>query len=638
MYSTPFVRISSSKPRSRACDGVSVLDRVSNPAELPAGTLTELFLSAVEKHGYDLAYQYFPDEGSDLKDISFDEIYQVVRAAVAGLQALGLNRGERVAVLSENCLEWAIADFACLCAGILDVPIYSTLTVPQVAYILRNSKAQLVFVSDAKQAEKALEACRQIECDLIVVMFEPADPPHEGVLVWRDFLEHGRYAASDRDQRFRAMALEAGPQDAATILYTSGTTGDPKGVILTHNNLASNVKAVQRILPSVADDVALVFLPLSHVLQRMSSYIHFSDGVTQVFAHSMDTVAEDLKIVRPNIVVSVPRLYEKVYNEVMEAQGIKKMLVQWAREVGGAWTDEKLAGREPSGALKFMYAIADMLVFRWIRAAMGGRVRYSVSGGAPLSPEINRFFFSAGIQIFEGYGLTETSPVTNLNSPEHLRIGTVGRPVPGTEIRIRDSGEILIRGPQVMKGYFELPELTAEAIDAEGWFYTGDVGKIDEDGFLRITDRIKDIIVTAGGKNVAPQPIENRLKADDFIEQAVMLGDRERYCVLLLVPNFPNLEAWARRSGINAPDRKGLLASKPVQEQMEARVMACLEDLARYERPKKIGLIAALFTVDGGTLTPTQKVKRRVVKAQFRKLIEAFYREENFDQTVFVEE
>lgn len=305
--------------------------------------------------------------------------------------------------------------------------------------------------------------------------------------------------------------------------------------------------------------------------------------------------------------------------------------------MGGAWADEKLAGREPSGVLKLVYALADALVFRTIRSAMGGRVRHFVSGGAPLSPEINRFFLSAGIQIYEGYGLTETSPVTNLNTPEHRKIGTVGKPIPGTEIRIADSGEILIRGSQVMKGYYKLPEATAEAIDADGWFHTGDVGQIDEDGFLKITDRIKDIIVTAAGKNIAPQPIENRLKGDDFIEQAVLLGDRERSCVLLVVPSFPNLEAWARRSGIDAPAPEALLASRTVQEHMEARVMARLADLAGYERPKKIGLIATPFTVDDGTLTPTQKVKRRAVKAQYRALIEAFYEEENFDQTVFVE-
>ena len=616
---------------------MSAFDRASSPADLPSGTLGQLFLTAVEDHGERLAYRYFSDEGSKLEDVTFGEVYELVRATAAALQELGLTRGDKVAILSENRLEWALVDFACLCSGILDVPIYSTLTAPQVAHILKDSHSKLVFVSDSEQAEKALEASRRIERDLRVVIFDPTGPVPAGVLVWRDFLEHGRNAAADGDQRFRATALEAGPEDLATILYTSGTTGDPKGVMLTHNNLASNVKAVQRVLPRVADETSLVFLPLSHVLQRMVSLLYFSDGVTQVLAHSMETVAEDLTIVRPNIAVSVPRLYEKVYNAVMEAQGIKKMLVQWAREVGGAWTVEKLAGREPSGVLKLVYAIADTLVFRKIRAALGGRVRYFVSGGAPLSPEINRFFFSAGIQILEGYGLTETSPVTNLNTPDDLRIGTVGKPIPGTEIRIGDNGEILVRGPQVMKGYYGLPEATAEAIDAEGWFHTGDVGKIDEDGFLSVTDRIKDIIVTAGGKNVAPQPIENQLKADDFIEQAVMLGDRESYCVLLVVPSFPNLEAWARRSGIIVSDRKALLASKPVQEQMEARVMARLEDLARYERPKKIGLIAAPFTVDDGTLTPTQKVKRRVVRARYRDLIDAFYEEANFDKTVFVE-
>ncbi len=620
---------------------MSAVDHTSHPAydqdDLPPGTLAELFLTAVEKHGDRLAYQYFPDEGRHLEGITFDEVYEIVSAAAAGLQALGLGSGDKVAILAENSPEWALADFACLCVGILDVPIYSTLTISQVAYILKNSEVQLVFVSDISQVRKVLEASRQIERDVRVVMFGSTEPPEDGVLEWRNFLEHGRNAAVDSDKAFRAKALEAGPEDVATILYTSGTTGDPKGVMLTHHNISSNVRSITRILPSTTGDTSLVFLPLSHVFQRTGSYFHFSCGVIQTFAHSMSTVAEDLMIVRPNLANSVPRLYEKMYNTIMEARGIKKKVVQWARKVGEAWADEKLAGREPSGAVKFMYAIADFLVFRQIRSAMGGRVRYFVSGGAPLAPAINRFFFSAGIPIYEGYGLTETSPGTNFNTPEHFRIGTVGRPIPGTEIRIGEGGEILVRGPQVMKGYYEMPEATAKAIDADGWFYTGDVGEIDEDGFLRITDRIKDIIVTAGGKNVAPQPIENRLKGDDFIEQAVMLGDRRSYCVVLVVPGFPNLEAWARKSGISALDKKLLLESKPVQEYMEARVQARLDDLAKYEKPKKIGLIAAPFTVEDGTLTPTQKVKRGVVEEKYRDLIDAFYEEENFDQTVFVE-
>ena len=321
-------------------------DRASNPADLPTGTLAELFLTAVEKHGDTLAYRYFPDEGNGLEDVTFDQIYTLVRCVAVGLQALGLTRGEKVAILSENRLEWAVIDFACLCTGILDVPIYSTLTVPQIAYILENSQAKMIFVSDAAQAEKALAACGQVGRDRRVVMFDAADPPRESVLMWRDFLEHGRNAAADGDQGFRAGALEALPEDVATIIYTSGTTGDPKGVMLTHNNLWSNVKSIDRVLPPVSDDTSLVFLPLSHVLQRMVSLLHFSGGVTQAFAHSMYTVAEDLKIVRPNIAVSVPRLYEKVYNTVMEAQGINKVLVQWAREVGGAWGGREVGGAE----------------------------------------------------------------------------------------------------------------------------------------------------------------------------------------------------------------------------------------------------------------------------------------------------
>jgi long-chain acyl-CoA synthetase len=371
----------------------AALDSAPAPADAPTVTLAELFLTEVENHGARLAYRYFPDEGGDLEGVTFDEVYELVRAASAGLRELGLTRGDRVAILSENRLEWAIADHACMCSGILDVPIYSTLTVSQVAHILENSQVRLVFVSSPSQAGKALEACRQIAGDLRVVMFDSTDPPDEAVLVWRDFMEHGRNAAADGDQRFRATALEAGPEDVATILYTSGTTGNPKGVMLTHNNLSSNVRAVQRALPPVSDDTSLVLLPLSHVLQRMVSFLHFYDGVTRAFAHSMATVAGDLKIVRPNIAVSVPRLYEKVFNTVMEAQGVKKRLVRWARRVGEAWADEKLAGRKPSGVLRFRYAIAVALVFRKVRSALGGRVRYFVSGGAPLSVEINRFFF-----------------------------------------------------------------------------------------------------------------------------------------------------------------------------------------------------------------------------------------------------
>ena len=612
------------------------LDYVSNPADLPPGTLSQLFLTAVEDRREELAFRHFPGDGDHLEDMSYGAVYDLVRAVSGGLQALGMKRGDRAAILSETRMEWSVCDYACICTGVLDVPIYSTLTGPQVAYILENSDASLVFASTPDQAEKVGAASREIGRDIQIVVFDASGSLPEGALAWEDFLEKGReFDAEVEDESFRAMALEAEPDGLATLLYTSGTTGNPKGVMLTHNNLWSNVTAARRMLPRKEGDTALVFLPLSHVLQRMVSYLYFSRGDTAAYAHSIHKVADDMKVVRPSVVASVPRLYEKVYNAVMEAEGLKKKLVQWAREVGDAWVEEKLAGREPGRALKVAYRLADALVFKKIRAAMGGRIRYFISGGAPLATDINRFFFSAGIWIMEGYGLTETSPVTNVNSFEGFRIGTVGKAIPGTEIRIGEEGEILIRGPQVMKGYYNLPEATTEAIDPEGWFHTGDVGEIDEDGFLRITDRIKDIIVTAGGKNVAPQPIENRLKTNEFVEQAVMVGDRRSFCVILIVPSFPNLEAWARKTGIEASDAKTLLARTEVQELMEEQVFGALKGLASFETPKKIGLIESQFTIEDGTLTPTQKVKRRAVEARYRELIEAFYLEDKLDQTVF---
>ena len=613
------------------------MDRISNPADLPESTLTDLFLGAIDRYGDHLAYRYFADSGDDLTDLRFRDIYQFVRAATAGLTAVGLSRGDKVAILSENRWEWAVSDFACLCSGVLDVPIYSTLTASQAAYIVDNSQAQLLFVSTSEQVKKAKAVRRQLGADIKIVAYDRLEVPSEEVISWEEFLAPGWVITETDEEHFRVTAGQARPDDVATILYTSGTTGDPKGVMLTHNNLASNVTAVRRVIPSMEDDTSLVFLPLSHVLQRMVSYLHFAEGTTQDFAHSMDTVAHDLTVVRPSVVTSVPRLYEKVYNRVMGSEGLKKKLVQWARKVGNEWAEETLAGHSLSVVLRLAYGIADLLVFRKIRKAVGGRIRYFVSGGAPLAPDINLFFFSAGVWIFEGYGLTETSPVTNVNTFEDFKIGTVGKPIPGTEIGIGENGEILVRGPQVMKGYHNLPEQTAKVLDPGGWFHTGDVGEIDEDGFLTITDRIKDIIVTAGGKNVAPQPIENLLKTNNYVEQAVMVGDRRPFCVLLVVPSFTNIESWARKIGLDVTDRTALLGQREVQDLMEGQIFDQLGGLARYETPKKIGLLESPFTIENGALTPTQKVKRSTVESQYRKIIDAFYLRENMDRTVFVE-
>jgi long-chain acyl-CoA synthetase len=417
------------------------------------------------------------------------------------------------------------------------------------------------------------------------------------------------------------------PDDVATIIYTSGTTGPPKGVVLSHDNIHSNVQATRRVVP-IENDIALSFLPLSHIFERMGDYWFFSTGTTIAYVDSFEQVPQGLLEIRPSIALSVPRLYEKMYARVLEnalsGGAIKRRIFFWARSVADRWADEKLAGREPGGLLAAQYALAQRLVFSKLKARTGGRLRFFVSGGAPLAPEINKFFFAAGLTILEGYGLTETSPVIGVNTPGNFRIGTIGKPIDGVEVQIAPDGEILTRGPHVMKGYFNKPEATSEAIDAEGWFHTGDIGVI-EDGFIRITDRKKDIIVTAGGKNIAPQPIENMVKTNKFVSQAVMIGDRRKFPVLLVVPNFEQIEKWAKARNLIWTDRSQLLAMPAVHGMVDQEVRSALAGLAPFEMPKKIALLGADFSVEGGELTPTLKVKRRVIEKNYKSLIDSLY-------------
>lgn len=603
----------------------SVADREAPPL----GTVTQLFLQAVDRFGDETALREFVGESNELRDFSYREVLETATRVAAGLKQLGLEPGDRAAILSENRTEWALTDYGCMLARVVSVPIYDTLIPEQVGYILENSGARLVFASSAAQVAKVAQAVKERGLDLKVVCFDGGAP---GAMDWDALLasaNEGDCAAA------RAEAERVTPDDLLTVLYTSGTTGDPKGVMLTHNNLHSNVQACGHVLPIESGDVALSFLPLSHILQRMVDYLLLTRGCLLARAHTIKTVAEDFKIVRPTIEVSVPRLYEKVYNKVTEGSGLKKRLVDWAIAVGNRWADEKLAGRSPSGLLALQHGLADRLVFSKVRAGVGGRLKYFVSGGAPLAVDIARFFYAAGLPILEGYGLTETSPVTNVNRHDDIQLGTVGPPVPGTEIRIADDGEILVRGPQVMKGYFNDPEKTAEVINADGWFSTGDIGEITENNCLRITDRKKDLIVTAAGKNVAPQPIENRLKTNPFVEQLVMVGDRRKFCALLVVPSFENLNRWAKEQGVDSSDRRALLRDSRVHELMEREVMGQLGPLASFERPKKLALLEDEFTVEDGTLTPTQKVRRRVIQERFSTLIDEFYLDANEDRTVF---
>ncbi|HEX7117624.1 MAG TPA: long-chain fatty acid--CoA ligase [Longimicrobiales bacterium] len=598
----------------------------ANPADLPSGTLVQLFFQAIDRHQREDALRHVQDE--EWRALGHSELETRVRRLGLALQALGVKRGDRVALLSENRPEWAIADYASLCIGAQDVPIYATLPPNQIAYILEDSGARLMFVSTAEQLAKILEIWGELPALEHVVVFDEVEVDDERVRGFEQMLELGREEEeAGRGREFRERALEAAPDDVATILYTSGTTGQPKGVMLTHANIYSNTRAVEGEVPITAEDVALSFLPLSHILQRMVDYLLFDRGVPIAYVSSFDRVAQSMVEVRPTVVVSTPRVYEKVYAKVMSATGLKRRLVLWARQVGRRWADARLEGRRPGPWLAFRHALADALVFRKIRDAVGGRIRFFISGGAPLNPDIARFFYAAGILILEGYGLTETSPVTNVNTPDAFRFGTVGKPVPGTEIMIAADGEILVRGPQVMKGYFRQPEATSEAIDADGWFHTGDIGEIDTDGYLRITDRKKDLIVTAGGKNVAPQPIENEIKNSRYVLEAVMLGDRRPYPIVLVVPDFEQLVPWAKAQGIDETRPAELIRDDRIRRKIEEEVGRRLSGFARYEVPKKVGLLEQEFSIERGELTPTLKVRRRVVEEHFRDVVESLYAE-----------
>ena len=601
------------------------------PRNTPPGTLTRLFLDAVARFDKPDALQV--KVKGTYQPISSRTLGDRVRRLALGLQELGVQPGDRVALFSENRPEWAIADYACLTASLTDVPLYPNLPPEQAAYILNDSGAVAIFVSDAVQAAKIAEV--RARCTVLRHVITFAAERHEGADLTIAEVEQRGAAVDDeaRAARYREHALAVKPDDLATLIYTSGTTGEPKGVMLSHDNLYSNVMAAAASIPFEGKDVCLSFLPLSHIFERMAGhYLMLHVGCSIAYAESIDTVPIDMQTIRPTIVLSVPRLYEKMYARVLEnalsGGAIKKRIFFWARAVAERWADVKLAGGTPRGLLALQYRIAQKLVFSKLQARTGGRLRYFVSGGAPLAPEINKFFYAAGLVILEGYGLTETSPVISVNIPTAFRIGSVGKPVPGVEVTIAPDGEILTRGPHVMKGYYNKPDATREVMDAEGWFHTGDIGELRED-FLAITDRKKDIIVTAGGKNIAPQPIENTLKTNKYISQAVVIGDKRKFPIVLVVPNWENLEKWARIKNLIWTQRSQLLEMPIVHAKIEKEVYGRLTGLAKFETPKKVGLLEHDFTVERGELTPTLKVKRRVIDKSYRDLIDRLYEDES---------
>ena len=590
------------------------------------GTLNQLLFEAIER--YNKPDAMLVRVGEQYTPISHATMLNRIRNVSYGLRDIGIRRGDRVAILSENRPEWAIADFACLTSGVTDVPLYPSLPAEQLTYMLRDSGSLAIFVSTEAQAAKIAAIRGEVPTLKTVIVFDRSAAASADMAL--EHLEQ-RAATSDSPARaaeFRVEALLAKPNDLATIIYTSGTTGAPKGVMLSHDNIYSNVAATRNALVMRGDDVSLSFLPLSHILQRMGDYWFLATGTSIAYVDSFDLVPLAMTQVRPTIAISVPRLYEKMYARVLEnalaGGAVKKRIFFWARGVADRWADEKLAGREPQGLLAIQYGLAQKLVFSKLKARTGGRLRYFVSGGAPLAPEINKFFYAAGLVILEGYGLTETSPVIGVNTPDNFRIGTIGKPIDGVEVKIAEDGEILTRGPHVMQGYYNQPDATRDTIDDEGWFKTGDIGLIEDD-FIRITDRKKDIIVTAGGKNIAPQPIENAVKTNKYVSQAVMIGDKRKFPVLLVVPNWDNLEKWAKVENILWTERAQLLAMPMVHAKMEKEVQSRFEGLAHFEMPKKIALLEHDFSVDSGELTPTLKVKRRVIDRNYKAVIDSLY-------------
>ena len=592
-----------------------------------ARTLTELLFGALDRFG-SRPVAMRAKQGGGWIELSYRDLADRIQDLSLGLLEIGIRPGDRVAILSENRPEWAIADYACLAACCADVPIYPTLPARQIEQNLADSGAVAVLVSTRPQLEKVLAARERLPALRHIIAFD-REATGPAVLQLDELYARGGAARPARAS-WRSDALRVRPEDLATLIYTSGTSGDMKGVMLTHGNIASNVSTCCELFSFAQDDECLSFLPLSHIFERMfGHYCMLHSGVVINYAESVDTVAADMQRWRPMLMASVPRLYEKIYGRVLDAvragSPLKRRLFFWGKRVGERAVDLRLAGRPLAPALRAKLWVADRLVFSKLRARTGGRLRFFISGGAPLSADIAKFFHAAGMPILEGYGLTETSPVIAVNTFRHQRLGTVGLPIPQVEVKIAPDGEILTRGPNVMAGYYNKPQATAEALDSEGWFHTGDIGMLDGDGFLRITDRKKDIIVTAGGKNIAPQPIESLAKTSKFVSSAVMLGDRRPFPVMLIVPHFDNLSAWAAQQGIQSADPAALVALPEVHRKMEREVRTTLRDLAGFEMPKKFLLLPRDFSIDTGELTPKLSIKRRVVEQRHRDAIEKLY-------------
>jgi long-chain acyl-CoA synthetase len=566
------------------------------------------------------------DPSGQWQPISSDQIYHRARALAEAFLAWGAKKGDRIALISENRWEWAVTDFAVLAIGAADVPVYPTLTGEQIAVLMRDAACRIAVVSTRQQFDKLNAVRAQTGLEQILIM-DSTDPP-EGAIPFSQIMNGADERANWQDAAFDKRVQSVGPDDLATLIYTSGTTGEPKGVALTHGNIAINTSFATREFGFGPNDVCISFLPLSHITARALDYAMFYYGAQVAYCSHFDKLPEAMRQVKPSVFVGVPRVYEKIRQAVEQkssASPVKKRILSWAVGTGARHRDEIYDGRLP---VAFNWKLANKLVYSKVAEAFGGRVTTFISGGAPLGIDTARWFASVGIPLYEGYGLTETSPVIAVNSPVTHRMGSVGRPLPNVECKLAEDSELLVRGPSIFKGYWQKPEANAECIDAEGWFHTGDIARIDEDGFLYITDRKKELLKTSGGKLVAPQPIECKFKTNVLVAQAALVGDRHKFVSALLAPNFAALEEWARQQGIHAASRAELIRDSRVVAHYGEIVRQVNSELASFETVKRFRLVDEEWTQEGGHLTPSMKLKRREITNRYAALIAALYEDE----------
>ena len=594
----------------------------------PELTIPEMFQRTASRLGEKTAL--LGKVSGNYQPTSYRQLAREVRDFALGLHSLEVRPGDRVAILSENRPEWAISDLAITSMGAVNVPLYSTLPPAQVQYVLGNAEAKIVICSSVKQLEKVLEVWDQLPDLQRAVLIDEADDQPEKVLSFNEVLCRGS-RSENAEAKYAELTQTVKPQDLCSIIYTSGTTGQPKGALLTHDNFISNVQAVAERFDAHEEDVFLSFLPLSHVFERLvGHYFPLYVGATIAYAESVFTVQSDMAEIHPTVMSSVPRLYESIQSRILDRArrlpSRRRKIFEWALQVAERRNLGRVQGGRSAGLLtELQYQLADRLVLRKLRDVMGGRLRLQITGGAPLPLDTATFFSAIGMNVLEGYGLTETSPVICANKPGDVRFGTVGPPLRGIQVKIAEDGEILSRGPHIMQGYHGMPEATAEAIDADGWFHTGDIGELDEANRLRITGRKKDIIVLANGKNVAPQPIEGALKASPFIAEIALYGDRHPTIVALVVPAFDHLRAWAREQELDFKGTEDLVSRREVRDLFKAEMEARSEGLADFERVRRFCVLPREFSMQEGELTPTLKLRRQVVREHFASEIEKLF-------------